>query len=168
MYLFYGNAGMIPYIPNNFKVYNFNSFKEYGVPLNLFPPNNLGAISEYDFDCKYAEYIMMNDAVFMNFMNMIMDLYMGNNVFILVQYDDESFFNSDNSSWNTMLIESLFKFIQQRYGLNATLINSPEDISIAEEMSFTEFGICNMDIDKERFTYINEYNRIMMGGKPYE
>lgn len=168
MYLFYGNANILNKIPENFKVYNFNSLIEKGIPLNLFPPNTLGAISEYDFDCKYAQYIMMNDVVFMNMMNIIMDIYNGINVFIMVQYDDESFFNTDNPAWNTILIESFFKFIQQRYGLNGILINDEEDISYASQVSFTDFGLLNLDVDKERASYMSEYNRIMSGGHPYE
>lgn len=166
MYLFYGNAEMIKYLSGNFKIYNFNSLKEYGIPMNLFPPNNLGAISEYDFDCKYANYIMTNDIIFMNLMNLIMDLYLGLNIFILVQYDDGSFFDNNNSAWNTMLIESFFKFIQQRYGINATWINSPEDIASANETSFSDYGLINLDEDKERASYIGEYQRIIAGGKP--
>lgn len=167
MYLFYGNSNVMNLLPNNFKIYNFNSLSERGIPMNLLPPNTLGAINEYDFDCRYAGLIMSNEPMFMNLMNLIMDLYNGINVFVMVQYDEQSFFDSNNSAWNTILIESLFKFIQQRYGLNGTLINSIDDINSANETSFEDYGLINLEEDKERWSYNIEMNRIMSGGLPY-
>ena len=88
-------------------------------------------------------------------------------MFVMVQYDEQSFFDSNNSAWNTILIESLFKFIQQRYGLNGTLINSIDDINSANETSFEDYGLINLEEDKERWSYNIEMNRIMSGGLPY-
>lgn len=167
MKLFYGNSSALGYIPQDFKIYNFSSLKEIGIPMNLFPPNNLGAINEYDFDCKYAQYIMCNDFVFCSLMNFIMDLYSNQNIFILISDESDSFFNPDVGSWSAMLIESFLKFIQQRYGLNATYIESSDDINISEDAEFSDFGIFNLDEDKERWSYIVEYNRILNGGTPY-
>lgn len=167
MYLFYGNSNMVKQLPMGFKIYNFNSLNEGGIPLNLMPPNLLGAINEYDFDCKYANFIMSNEGIFLNLMNMIMDLYNNINVFVMVQYDEESFFNSDNPAWNTILIESFFKFIQQRYGLNGALINTIDDITGASETAFTDYGLFNLDLDKDIWSFNIELNRIIAGGKPY-
>ena len=163
----YGNSKALNLL-QDFKIYNFSSLKEIGIPLYLMPPNNLGAVSEYDFDCRYANYIMMNDNVFFNMFCMMMDIYNNIDVFILVADEEESFFNPDISSWNSILIESLLKFIQQRYGLNGTLIEEPEDINCLEYSEFSDYGIANFDEDKERFSMLMEYNRIIVKGeKPY-
>lgn len=167
MKLFYGNSDALQFIPQNFKIYNFGSLKEIGIPLDLFPPNTLGAINEYDFDCKYANFIMSTEPIFINFMNLIMDLYNGIDVFILIQYDESSFFNTDNPAWNTLLIESFFKFIQQRYGINGTLINTNDDIESATDTEFADYGLFNLDLDKELWAYTTELGRIMAGGTPY-
>ena len=166
MYLLYGKLDALKYIPQDFKVFNFSCLKEIGIPMNLLPPNNLGAIDEYDFDCRYANYLMMYDAVFFNMMNFIITLYANENVFILIDSQEDSFF-SYGSSWSAILIESFLKFVQQRYGLNATLVNNEEDINSAENISFSDYGIYNLDGDKERYSYLLEYSRIASGGKPY-
>jgi hypothetical protein len=51
--------------------------------------------------------------------------------------------------------------------MNATLIESEEDINCMEFAEFSDYGIMNFDEDKERFTYMIESIRIMNGGKPY-
>lgn len=168
MKILYGKSSALKYITEDYKIFNFNSSKEIGIPMNLYPPNSLGSISEYDFDCKYAQYIMNNDFMFSNLMNFIMCIYNRMNIFILINDDEESFFNPDMVSWNLILIESFLKFIQQRYGLNATYVNEYEDIIESNDVEFADYGIMNLDIDKERWTYLMEYNRIIINGeKPY-
>ena len=160
MYLFYGPGNAYPL---EFKLYNFNSIKEKGIRLNLFPPNNLGAINEYDFDCRYANYIMQNDAAFCSMMSIVMDMYNGINIFILVDDEDTPLFDG----WNVILVESFLKLLQQRYGLNGTRIANHYDMEDANETSFVDYGLLNLDIDKERYAYLVEQARIMNGGAPY-
>ena len=164
--LLYGNE--LSLIPPGYKIYNFNSLKEIGEPLKIFPPNNLGAINdinEYDFDCKYADYLMIFDFPFCEMMKVIMDIYNGNNVFILID-DNESFYNE----WNTTLAESFMKFIQQRYGIVGCKVETNEDVGTANQVEFTDYGLMNLDDDKERFSYIIESIRLQNGGQvyPYE
>ena len=166
MNLAYGTSKALNFI-QDFKIYNFSSLKEIGIPLGLLPSNNLGAIDEYEFDCKYAQFIMMNDYLFFSMMNMMMDLYNGTDVFILIADDEESFFNPDVSSWNSILIESFLKFIQQRYGLTAALVETPDDLNTLEYVECSDYGLMNFDEDKERWTFMVEYQRIASGGKPY-
>ena len=71
--------------------------------------------------------------------------------------------------WSENIAESLFKAIQQRYGYNAYFCNSEEDyLWIKNSCEYPRFdpnwGIYNLDIDKERYTLINETNRIRNGG----
>ena len=138
----------------NTKIYNFSSLREGFPRLNLMPPYSLGANSEYDFDVKYMNYILQNDLIFMNFMTIILEIYNGNNVYLLVSEDD----------WSMMLIDSLMKLIQQRYGINGILVNTLEDYVYARDESFTDYGVINLDQDKERYAYLDQKYK-MMGGE---
>lgn len=136
-------------------VINFNSLIEGFPSANLLPPNNLGAISEYDFDVKYMNWILCNDTNFINFMNIIMEIYYGRDVYLIITKDD----------WGFTLIESLLKLIQQRYGINGTFINSSDDILYASESEFNPYyGLANFDQDKERYVYLYEQNKVIQNG----
>lgn len=156
--LYYGN-GM--FIPDNCKVVNLNSMRE-GFPrfVYLVPPNYIGNCTGRDFDITYYNYIINNDIVFTEFFSIIYELYINNDVFILID---------ENMDWSENIAESLFKAIQQRYGYNAIKIETEEDYlyfkNYTEESSFNkEWGIYNLDIDKERYSVIIETNRLRAGG----
>ncbi len=157
MKFLYGHQRYIPR-DENFTVFNFSSLGEGMRDCNLIPPNNLGAINEYDFDLKYANYILGNDGIFINFMNIICELYYGHNVYIAT---------SEGMDWSNTLLESLLKLIQQRYGLNATLIQSMEDTYYVDDTSFNPYyGVSNFDIDKERYLYLYESYMVSRGKQP--
>lgn len=141
-------------IPNT-KVYNFSSLKEGFVRLNLLPPHTLGSNSEYEFDVNYMNYILGNDLIFMNFMVIILEIYNGNNVYLLVSNDD----------WSQLLIDSLMKLIQQRYGINGIQVETMEDFYYAKDDSFADYGIINLDQDKERYTYLDQMYKAKGGGQ---
>jgi hypothetical protein len=152
--LMYGNGLImkdILEIPQT-KVYNFSSLREGFPRLNLMPPRTLGANTEYEFDVKYMQYIIGNDIVFMNFMTIILDLYNGFNVYLLVDEDEY---------WSNMLVDSLMKLIQQRYGINGVCVNCLEDFQYAKEDYFADYGILNLDQDKERYTYLDQQYKMM-------
>lgn len=132
---------------NKVMVYNLTSMSEaYSRSnLNIIPPNNLGSQSEYEFDVKYMNWIFQNDSIFVEFMKIIDNLYKGVDVFLVM---------SDND-WSETLVESLLKLIQQRYGINATHIETMEDLFYVEESNFVEgYGIANLDMDMDRYTYL--------------
>lgn len=152
--LMYGNGIILKdilEIPQT-KVYNFSSLREGFPRLNLMPPRTLGAASEYEFDVNYMQYILGNDIIFMNFMTIILDLYNGFNVYLLV--DEDEF-------WSCMLVDSLMKLIQQRYGINGVKVDSLEDFEFAKEDYFADYGIINLDQDKERYTYLDQQYKMM-------
>lgn len=155
--LMYGNSQNIITTGN---VYNLTSMKEGFIRLSaLIPPNNIGRFTGRDFDIVYANYIMENDIVFKQFFDIIYSLYIGIDVFLVM----------DESDWSENLIESILKLIQQRYGYNAYKINCMEDFIQAANSTFMSdfnpyFGIQNLDMDKERYTYIIEKERIKKGG----
>lgn len=143
--LLYGTKNVLQFIPYEYIIFNHSAYVENLVDIKLLPPNFLGSNSEYDFDKKYFEFIMNSDTVFLELMKIIMNLYEGQNVFLVI---------SDNE-WSTILIESLLKLIQQRYGINATRIYSEEDLLYAEESDFEPgYGLFNLDQDKDRWSYL--------------
>lgn len=158
--LMYGNAQNVIATGN---VYNLTSMKEGYMRLStLIPPNNLGRLTGRDFDLAYADYIFNNDMVFIEFFHIIYSLYIGTDVYIII---------SETDDWSENLIESLLKLIQQRYGYNACKINSLDDYiyfyNLPNSSEFDiYFGIKNLDMDKERYTYIMENIRIKNGGAP--
>ena len=127
-------------VTENCIIYNFSSLNEKYPRLNLYPPLEFGKEYDYNFDMMMIVY----------------NLYQGHDVFLLVDDDLEG------------LNESLLKFIQQRYGYNAYRINCLEDLLYTENTDFSTEGLINLDIDKDRLSYILESDRLQNGGKPYE
>lgn len=126
--------------------FNFTSFKEGGVRLNYLIPYLDQISDDFEFDLAYANYIMNNDQVFVQFFQIIYNLYLGKDVFIAVDSEE---------NWAENLLESLLKFIQERYGYIAIKIESEEDYLYARNNFSSdfnpEFGLYNLDSDKERF-----------------
>lgn len=143
------NSLDITYIPNpeNLVILNFNSFMEGYERLNLLPPFGL-EYGDKNFDIMYANYIIQNDTPFMELMKVIMPLYYGKDVFIL----------STKGNVYEFVTESLQKFIQQRYSLISYTVNEPSDWEFVEDTMFNIHGVYNLDIDKERFSYIYASN----------
>lgn len=143
---------------DGYRIFNFSSFgANAGVQLNLIPPMTVWRATEYQFDCAYAEWLMTNDDKFVEMMNVVMECYNQNNVYLSVTlYDD----------WCVTVIESFLKFIQQRYGICGTFVSCMTDIEEANDSDFAPYGIMNLDNDKERWSYLQESYRIAMGGRP--
>ena len=140
-------------------MYNLSSMREGFISLQaLIPPNTIGRLTDREFDIAYANYIMSNDTLFCIFFQIVYNLYIGKDVFIIVSTED----------WSENLLESLLKLIQQRYGYNAVLINTEADyLYAATSMNFgfaPGYGIFNLDQDKERFTTLIEQYRIANNG----
>lgn len=126
--------------------FNLTSFKEGMTRLAYLMPRIDQVVDDYDFDVAYANYIMSNDQVFVEFFQIIFNLYLGKDVFIAVDLE---------ADWAETLLESLLKFIQERYGYAAVKIESEEDYMFARRNFICdfnpEFGLYNLDIDKDRF-----------------
>ena len=140
-------------------MYNLSSMREGFISLQaLIPPNTIGRLTDREFDIAYANYIMSNDTLFCIFFQIIYNLYIGKDVFIIISTED----------WSENLLESLLKLIQQRYGYNGVLINTEADyLYAATSMNFgfaPGYGIFNLDQDKERFTTLIEQYRIANNG----
>lgn len=148
--LIFGDPKCIPTLKlyfSDFKIVNFNCCV-LGYPnANLLPIKvPVEKYNDQDFDNAYANYIMSDDNVFVSFFNLIIELHMGNNIFLM----------SNNADLNINLPESLMKFIQYRYGFNGCICEEPEDLFYAKESSFTIEGLFNFDSD--RAIYLNILN----------
>lgn len=141
-------------------IYNLTSMREGFITLHgLIPPNSIGRFTDREFDIAYMNYIMNNDTVFCEFFQIIYNLYIGNDVFIIASDED----------WSENILESLLKLIQQRYGYNAILITSEDDYIFAKNYDNSNFasgyGLYNLDQDKERFSYLMEGFRLSNNGR---
>ena len=152
--LMYGELHAVDYVidRNNIAIYNITSLSEKYKRIPLIPPNSLGANSEYEFDIKYMNWILGNDNNFCSLMTIINDL-VNRDVFLLIS----------NDNWSKILIESLLKLIQQRYGINAVYIDTEDDLLYAEESGFSDYGVLNLDEDRTRYMNLYEQYAIATG-----
>jgi hypothetical protein len=150
----YGELHAVDYVidRNNIVIYNITSLSEKYRRIPLIPPNSLGANSEYEFDIKYMNWILGNDNNFCSLMTIINDL-VNRDVFLLIS----------NDNWSKILIESLLKLIQQRYGINAVYIDTEDDLLYAEESGFSDYGVLNLDEDRTRYMNLYEQYAISTG-----
>ena len=150
--LIVGDHKCVGYLSPHIKIYNISSLLEGYIKLNILP-YPVRYSDEKEFDLAYALYILEHDNVFFDMMKIIYNLYIGNDVYLLITIDQ----------FSEIVTESLLKFIQQRYGYIGNRINDPEDLETLVPGDFTLFGVFNLDQDKERFSYLIT-NSILLGG----
>ena len=156
--LMYGNSKNIPVYNDNTSVYNLTSLIEYYPRLNLLVPSGIGYYDGYEFDVAYMNYIFSNNPVFAQFFQIVMDLYMGKNVYII----------TDDENWSENLVESLMKIIQQRYGYNSCRIDTYDDYTSMTDGKFDPgWGLANLDCDKERFAMYDTQINMQRYNNPY-
>lgn len=161
--LIFGPYNCIPY-SKDIVVYNYSSLTEYIPRMGLLvPPEVVQNMGEYELDVAYYNYIMNNDDLFILFMNIILPIYSGSDVYVCIS---KFGYNDYTNNMN----ESLIKIIQQRYGYNAAVINDVSDLDYInpEDFSFSIQGLHNLDEDKKRLVMILESRRIQAGGRIYE
>ncbi|MCK9198843.1 MAG: hypothetical protein M0P49_04500 [Bacilli bacterium] len=150
--LIVGDHKCVGCLSPHIKIYNVSSLLEGYIKLNILP-YTVRYSDEKEFDLAYALYILEHDNVFFDMMRIIYNLYIGNDVYLLITVDQ----------FSEIVTESLLKFIQQRYGYIGNRINDPEDLGTLVPGDFTLLGVFNLDQDKERFSYIIA-NSILSGG----
>lgn len=144
-------------------VFNLSSLYNMGIRVDLTPPAT--QVEEREFDIMYANWILGNDTMFVNFFQFMYYNYLGYNVFILVGVD----------MWEARqtITESLMKLIQQRYQIIPRYIATMEDIPDYYEEDFMYVdGMMNMDSDIERYIYlrssIDDLEELMKAPVGYE
>ena len=98
-------------------------------------------VNTVEFDMQYYNAIFNNDTMFAIFMDIIYADYIGMNAICLVYRE----------FYRDAVLESLMKIMQQRYGLNAWLIESVEDIECLKESHYNPNGIMTLQGDLERY-----------------
>lgn len=157
-----GDHNCIPDI-DDLVIFNLSSLIEGYPILDILPSvNSIDYTDDLNFDIVYSNYIMTNDSVFYEFFHkVIYPLYNGVDVYLITRRD----FFYDN------IIESLFKFIQQRYGYLGIILGDMEDIEyINPDLGFGQTGIpgiINLDMDKERYTNIYMMGQLRKGEGAY-
>jgi hypothetical protein len=159
--LLVGEYNCIPSDIDNLFIYNLSSMIEGYQKIGILPSvNNINYIDELNFDISYSNYIMTNDSVFYEFFSKIIyPLYNGYSVYLITARND--FFDR--------VTESLLKFIQQRYGYISAIMNDPTDIDyINQDVGFGStgiYGVYNLDLDKERYSYMYASTNMDKNGK---
>lgn len=118
--------------------YNLYSIIDYGIRLDHLYPNptslklleetTYGDGSTLRFDQAYATQILNDDATFVDFMSLMHG----------VIRDEETILMSNYTSKVVMpVLDSLLKFIQQRYGIIGFIVNTIDDL---DTLGTSEFG----------------------------
>lgn len=126
---------------NNSIILNLSSFKQGIKRINISPPYACTSLDDTMFDRAYAEYLIVNDEVFFELMQIVEPYYNGKDIYILVTM---------GNGWDR-ITESLQKFLQQRYNIISYIIEDPEEINYIEELQINANGIYNFCKDRERF-----------------
>ena len=134
-------------------VFRFYSLLMYGAPLdNLIPlPQVMNLLfttmegDEYskDFDTAYAYQLLTHQPSFVDLMQIMGSIQYTEEVFVISNYTHENV---------SPIIDSLIKFIQERYSIRPYIVNAVEDIN---ELAVCDFqsheGYINLIRDIDRF-----------------
>lgn len=122
-------------------VYKFCTLLMYGKPLDNLEPNPAvldilrGSTTDGDsevtrrFDTAYAGQILTNHLAFIDLMTLMHSFQESNEVFVSCNYKNEHF---------VPIIDSLIKFIQERYTVRSFIVQERDDIN---ELSTSDFEL---------------------------
>lgn len=165
MIIFVDNPEMISLIEVHFNrpVVTFNLSSLYSGFIDLTdlcskiaPINNTGMImpefvQSVNFDIQYATALSNDPNLFCKLLLPLSEIYEGSIAILLVQRD----------SYRDAIMESIIKFVQQRYGLISWIVEGPDDILCIKECPLTPYGLVNLTNDIKRFdTMYSERNGI--------
>lgn len=137
-------------------VYNLSSlYSGYNSVTELItriaPINNTGMpmpefIQSVEFDIQYANALVSDPVLFGKLLSIISASYEGYVTILLV----------DRDAYRDAVMESIIKFIQQRYGYNCWIVEDPEDIECLKETPYTPTGL--MMLNKDLLKFDQSYN----------
>jgi hypothetical protein len=118
---------------------------------SLAPLNNTGLpmpefVQTVEFDIQYANALLSNPILFSKLLSIVSASYEGNTVVVLVERD----------WYRDAVMESLIKFIQQRYGYNCWIVEDLDDIECIKETTYTTPGLLMLHDDLLK--YDQSYN----------
>jgi hypothetical protein len=141
------------------KLYNFGSILDLGIRLDkLYPePNVMAMLKEADFgdgdyelslrfDRYYMQQLLSNEESFKQLMLFMTETQDDNDVYIICNYNEHTF---------QPVIESLIKFIEERYSVLASVANIIDDVEGIENIPInheTRPGILNFIEDCGRYS----------------
>lgn len=143
-------------------IFNFYSFSSYGIRLPYLGPTkdivdkylintsfDNGDEMTYEFDRQYAIQLIQNNQSFMDLMQIMSALndptLKSNDVIVLTNYENP---------FVQIVMDSLIKFIQQRYGVQSYIINDVLDITDFDFSEFSMEGYNNFVNDMQRVAYL--------------
>jgi hypothetical protein len=145
----------------HFYEYNLSSLIEAGYPLYQIVPQSqdipeeecLGTADTPDFDIQYGNFILSNPDQFFTLMRIIDPVYQDPCACVIIYIA--------HSPTRDVVLESLCKLIQQRYGYNSYIINTLEDLyDVRDDSTFSVRGILAMQEDSERALSMGFYGPI--------
>jgi hypothetical protein len=150
MKIVFGDIGILRRSGNMFtKVYNLLSIVEAGTRLHYLIPvfriNGVDFGDEVLFDKEYINYVYGKNDSFLEIMSIVVDVYEGEDVYILIDNDTNS---------KDILTESIIKILQQRYGIIANYIYDTSDLEGLVDTSLSLEGLYNFGQDRDRYLRI--------------
>lgn len=101
-------------------------------------------VESLEFDLQYANSIMNIPQMFNSFMQIMSSAFEGDLVIILIYRDP----------YRDAIMESLIKFIQQRYGYNCWIVEDIDDVDLIQEETFVPYGLINLEQDLQKYDEI--------------
>ena len=120
------------------------------IPSPNYIPQNvlLGDATDPIFDIEYHKYIFDNQIAFMQFMSIMVPAFTSPDALIHIMIKQSNF--------RDVILESLIKLIQQRYGYNVCIVNELDDFIYTEESDFSIPGLFALDQDLARWRAVQE------------
>ena len=136
--------------------YNLSSYYNDAPTLNALVPSPqyipqdvlLGDTTDPIFDIEYHKYIFDSQQAFMEFMLIMVPAFTSPDTLIHIMIKQSNF--------RDVIMESLIKLIQQRYGYNVCIVNEADDFLYAEESDFSIPGLFALDQDLVRWRSIQD------------
>lgn len=158
MIIFIDNPDMVSYIQSHFNrpinIFNLSSLYSGFIDLTdlctgLSKINNTGMrmpefVQSVQFDINYASALTNDPNMFCKLSMIVSTVYEGIIPIILVQRD----------AYRDAIMESIIKFIQQKYGLISWIVEDPDDVLCIKEHPITPYGLLNLNNDIKRFDAI--------------
>jgi len=160
MIVFLDKIELCQYIKQPFIIYNLSSmysgFKDATCLLTNMKIVNYTQTPMYEyvqtpeFDMQYYTAIFNNPKMFATFMDFIYCDFIGMNAILLVYRE----------FYRDAVMESILKIMQQRYGLNGWVVETPEDIECLKNTHYNPDGIMLLQQDIEKYTELCKINTI--------
>ena len=136
--------------------YNLSSYYNDAPTLNALVPSPqyipqdvlLGDTTDPIFDIEYHKYIFESQQAFMEFMSIMVPAFTSPDTLIHIMIKQSNF--------RDVIMESLIKLIQQRYGYNVCIANEVDDFLYTEESDFSIPGLFALDQDLARWRAVQD------------